>query len=82
MQFCKVDIPVSLVPASDMVDSMTPQLAGEGKLIVDDKTLQVAANRVNNMIRRGHWLECCQKFHVCQLFIYVHILAYLLNTSS
>jgi hypothetical protein len=44
MQFCKVDVPVSSVPASDMVDSVTPQLAGKGKLVVDDKASQVAAN--------------------------------------
>jgi hypothetical protein len=44
VQFCKVDVPVSSVPASDMVDGVTPRLAGEGKLVVDDKASQVAAN--------------------------------------
>jgi hypothetical protein len=44
VQFCKVDIPVSSVSASDMVDGMTPRLAGEGKLVVDEKASQVAVN--------------------------------------
>ena len=44
MHLCKIDVPVSSVPASDMVEGVRPQLAGGGKHTVDDKASQVAAN--------------------------------------